>query len=83
MSATFSWETKDLLDRADRAIEHSMELRKESARALTEARRWMRYVEVNLYWENAPGHSTKRGARRRWWPSGRTLLRATPHERGL
>ena len=27
MSATFSFETKDLLERADRAIERSMELR--------------------------------------------------------
>jgi hypothetical protein len=49
MSAIFSWETKDLLDRADRAIERLMELRKESARAVAQAKKFVRYVQVNLY----------------------------------
>jgi hypothetical protein len=48
MSAIFSWETQELLDRADRAIERSMELRRESARALAKAQRWMLHVEMNL-----------------------------------
>jgi hypothetical protein len=63
MSATFSWETKDLLDRADRAIERSMELRKESARALAEARRWMLHVEMNL-WRYPDETSRKETAQR-------------------
>jgi hypothetical protein len=48
MTSTFSWETKILLDRADRAIERSMKLREESARELARARRWILYVEMNL-----------------------------------
>jgi hypothetical protein len=48
MSATFSSETQELLDRAERAIERAAELREERAKGIAKARRWMLYVEMNL-----------------------------------
>jgi hypothetical protein len=37
MSATFSCETQELLDRAERAVERSIELREQSARGIADA----------------------------------------------
>ncbi len=63
MSATFSWETQELLDRADRAIEHSIEAREDCARGLAEARRWMLHVELALYGDRAETIRQGDGAR--------------------
>ncbi len=47
MAAKFSWETQELLDRADRAIERSIKVREETARAIAKAQEWI--SEVNMY----------------------------------
>ena len=49
MVATFSWETQELLDRADRAIERSIDAREESAKGIAEAQKWLRFMERNIY----------------------------------
>jgi hypothetical protein len=53
MSLTFSWETQELLDRADKAIEHSIEAREQSAIGIAQAKKWMLYVELSLYRDRA------------------------------
>lgn len=52
MVATFSWETQELLDRADRAIERSIDAREESARGIAEAQKRLRFMETNIYHTN-------------------------------
>jgi hypothetical protein len=52
MSATFSSETQELLDRAERAIERSIEARRDSAKRIAEAQNWVRSVETNIYRAN-------------------------------
>jgi hypothetical protein len=53
MNPSFSWQTQQLLNRADKAIEHSIEAREYCARGLAEARRWMLHVELALYGDRA------------------------------
>jgi hypothetical protein len=92
MVATFSWETQEMLERADRAIKRSIDAREESARGIAEAQKWLRFMETNMYQggqlrkEAAPANASERSTEQKKSTSSRVagtplLTRAPPHGR--
>jgi len=60
MAGLVSEETRDLLDRADRAISRSRELCAQSKRHITDSRRWLFQMELALTRRRAATYGAER-----------------------